>query len=131
MPELPERTLSQLVSDAAHDARQLVRSEIALAKSELRSDVTAAATGAALFALAAIAGSGAALMGLFAAAYGLVAAGLAPWLAFTIVAIVLLVVAGIAALVGKSRVGRAGPPTAALASARSSLASLQTARNPS
>lgn len=46
-------TIGRLVSDASRDLSNLVRNEIALAKSELRVSVKAGGTGAGLFAVAA------------------------------------------------------------------------------
>ncbi|KQX62133.1 hypothetical protein ASD06_13710 [Angustibacter sp. Root456] len=104
------RTLGQLVADASSDLSSILRSEVALAKAELKADVKAAAIGGAMFAVAGVVAFLALILLLIAAAYGLVAAGLSPWLAFLIVAVVLLIITGVLALVGKSQIGRAGPP---------------------
>ena len=99
-----ERTLGQLVADATHDISSIVRSEIALAKAEIGADAKKAGLGAGMFAVAGTFAFLALILLLIAAAYGLVAAGLAPWLAFLIVAVVLLVVGAILVLVGKSSI---------------------------
>lgn len=124
-----QRSLAQLVSEATQDARTLVRSEVTLAKAELRADAIAAVSGAAAFIVALAAAGGAGLMLLFAAAHGLMAHSIAPWLAFVIVSVALLVVSAVAALIGRSRVGRAGPPVAAIRAARTSMKSLQSTRH--
>jgi Putative Actinobacterial Holin-X, holin superfamily III len=116
-----ERTLGQLVAQASDDLSGIVRAEIALAKAELRGDVKNAALGGGLFGAAGYLGLLASILLVIAAAYGLVAAGLSPWLAFLIVAVVLLVLAGILALVGKSRLGKLGPPERTIRNAQATI----------
>ncbi len=120
-----ERTLGQLVAQASDDLSGIVRAEIALAKSELRADVKNAALGGGLFGAAGYLGLLASILLVIAAAYGLVAAGLSPWLAFLIVAVVLLVLAGILALIGKSRFGKVGPPERTIRSAQATIAAVK------
>jgi hypothetical protein len=120
-----ERTLGQLVAQASDDLSGIVRAEIALAKAEMRTDVKNAALGGGLFGAAGYLGLLASIALVIAAAYGLVAAGLAPWLAFLIVAVVLLVVAGILALVGKSRIGKLGRPERTIRSAKDTIAAVK------
>jgi hypothetical protein len=120
-----ERTLGQLVADASHDLSAIVRSEVALAKAELRADLKAAAVGGAMFAVAGVLAFLALILLLIAAAYGLVAAGLAPWLAFLVVAVVLLVVTGVLALVGKKQLGRAGPPKRTMRTSKETVETLK------
>ena len=104
----------------------MVRAEIALAKAEVTQSAKAGGKGAGMFA-------GAAFFGLFglgflltAAAWGLVAAGLATWLAFLIVAVVLFLLALILALVGKKSLAQAKPvPEKAIASAQETIATLK------
>ncbi len=124
-----ERTLGQLVAQASDDLSGIVRAEIALAKAELRADVKNAALGGGLFGAAGYLGLLASIVLVIAAAYGLVAAGLSPWLAFLIVAVVLLVLAGILALVGKSRLGRLGPPERTIRSAQATIAAVKPGHN--
>ena len=116
-----ERTLGQLVAQASDDLSGIVRAEIALAKAELRGDVKNAALGGGMFGAAGYLGLLASITLVIAAAYGLVAAGLSPWLAFLIVAVVLLVLAGILALVGKSRLGKLGPPERTIRNAQATI----------
>src|SRR3954462_8740351 len=105
-----ERTLGQLVAQASDDLSGIVRAEVALAKTELRADVKNAAVGGGLFGAAGYLGVLASIALVLSAAFGLVAAGLSPWLAFLIVAVALLVVAALLALVGRSRLGKLAPP---------------------
>jgi hypothetical protein len=120
-----ERTLGQLVAQASDDLSGIVRAEIALAKAELRGDVKNAALGGGLFGAAGYLGLLASILLVIAAAYGLVAAGLAPWLAFLIVAVVLLLIAGVLALVGKSRLSKLGPPERTIRSAQATIAAVK------
>ena len=120
-----ERTLGQLVAQASDDLSGIVRAEIALAKAELRGDVKNAAIGGGMFGAAGYLGLLASILLVIAAAYGLVAAGLSPWLAFLIVAVVLLVLAGILALVGKSRLGKLGPPERTIRNAQATIAAVK------
>jgi hypothetical protein len=120
-----ERTLGQLVAQASDDLSGIVRAEIALAKAELRADVKNAALGGAMFGAAGYLGLLASIALMITVAYALVAAGLAPWLAFLIVAVVLLVLAGILALVGRSRITKLGPPERTIRSAKETIAAVK------
>src|SRR3954447_6287996 len=105
-----ERTIGQLFSDASRDFSTIMRSEVALAKLELHAETKNAVAGAVGFIVAGVLGFLGLMLLLFAAAYGLFALGLPRWLSFLIVAVVVLLIAGILALVGKSRIGKVGPP---------------------
>jgi uncharacterized membrane protein YqjE len=98
-----------LVSDVTSDLSRLVRDEVELAKAELKVKGKEAGVGAGLFG-----GAGAvALYGLgvlIAAAILGLATALPAWLSALIVAAVLFVIAGVAALLGKRHVSRANPP---------------------
>jgi hypothetical protein len=83
---------------------------VALAKIELRTEAKQAAAGAVGFAIAGVFGFLGLILLLFAASYGLFALGLPRWLSFLIVAVVLFILAGILALIGKSRMGKVGKP---------------------
>ncbi|MHB1475475.1 MAG: phage holin family protein [Dermatophilaceae bacterium] len=121
-----ERTLGQLVADATHDISSIMRSEIALAKAEIGADVKKAGVGGAMFAAAGVFALLALILLLIAAAYGLVAAGLPPWLSFLIVAGVLLVVGTVLALVGKNRVSKIkGKPERAIKNAQDTIAAIR------
>jgi len=103
-----------------------VRSEIELAKTEITGSLKFAGKGAGMFA-------GAAFFGLFglgflltALAWGLVALGLATWLAFLIVAVVLFLGAAILALVGKKAMTHADPtPKRAISQAQQTIATIK------
>jgi hypothetical protein len=124
-----ERTLGQLVADATHDISSIMRSEIALAKAEIGADAKRAGIGAGMLAATGVFAFLALIMLLFAAAYGLVAAGLAPWLSFLIVAGVLLVVGAILALVGKSSLGKLkGKPERTIKNAQDTITAIRPSR---
>jgi hypothetical protein len=120
-----ERTLGQLVADASSEVSGIVRAEVALAKAELRADVKNGAVAGGLFGAAGYLGLLASILLVIAAAYGLTAAGLAPWLAFLVVAVVLLVLAGLLALVGRSRVSKVGPPERTIRSTKETLEAIK------
>ncbi|NMM24793.1 MAG: phage holin family protein [Phycicoccus sp.] len=121
-----ERTLGQLVADATHDLSSIIRNEIALAKAEIGADVKKAGAGAGLFAAAALLVFLALLLLPIAAAYGLVAAGLAPWLSFLVVSGLFLVLGAILAVVGKNSVSKVkGKPERAIKNAQDTIAAIR------
>ena len=124
-----ERSLGQLVAQASDDLSSIVRAEIALAKAELRGDVKNAALGGGLFGAAGYLGVLASVTGVITVAYALVAAGLRPWLAFLIVTVALLLVAGILALIGRSRLKRLGPPERTIRTTKEAIAAVKPGHN--
>ncbi len=124
MADEAQQSLGELFSTASKDLSTLVRSEVALAKAELKNDAKHAATGGAMFGVAGFLGFLASILLSFAAVYGLVAAGLNTALSFLVVAVVYLVLAGILALVGKKQVSKANgaPVTARTAKATAAWA---------
>jgi len=122
----PERTLGQLVADATQDMSTIVRSEITLAKAEITADAKQAGKGAGMFAGAGVMGFLGVVLLLFAAVYGLVAAGLPIWLSFLIVAVLLFVVAGILGLVGKKTVSKVkGKPERTIVTTQETIAAIK------
>jgi hypothetical protein len=124
-----EATLGALFANASRDASALLRSEIELAKLEIKQDVKAGATGGAMFVVAGVFAFLALILLLIAAAYGLVAAGLPRSLAFLVVAVVLLILAGVLGLVGKRALGRVGPPERAIRTSKETAAYLKGTRS--
>jgi uncharacterized membrane protein YqjE len=106
---LNERSTAELVKLASEQISQLVRNELRLAQAELTRKGKHAGIGAGLF-------GGAGLVALYGVAALLATAVLAlalvmpAWLASLIVAVVLLVVAGILAIIGRRQVKQATPP---------------------
>lgn len=104
----PDPTLGALVSDLSQQTSALVRSEVELAKAELAVKGKAAGLGAGLFGAAGLLAffGGAALITTAILALDLV---LPAWAAALIVAVVLFIAAGVAAMVGKNKVTEATP----------------------
>ncbi|MFC4529758.1 phage holin family protein [Sphaerisporangium dianthi] len=104
-----EESLGALVAQASHHISTLVRSEIELAKAELKFDAKRVGTAVGLFGVAAFMLHLCLILASFAIAYGLVQLGMMPWLAFTIVTAFYLVMALLLAFVGYRRLkGLAG-----------------------
>jgi membrane protein len=104
-----ERSVSQLVTDATEQMSRLVREEMRLATAELQQKGKRFGTGAGLFGGAgvlAVYGVGV----LLACAVLALSLVLAPWLAALIVGVVVLAIAGIAAMLGRTQVKQAVPP---------------------
>ncbi len=102
-------SLGELVKDLTEQMSRLVRDEVQLAKVELQAKGKQAGVGVGLF-------GGAGLVAIFGAqaliACAIIALALVvdTWLAALIVGVVLLLVAGVLALVGRSRLKKATPP---------------------
>jgi uncharacterized membrane protein YqjE len=97
------RSLGQIVKELTADISTLFRSEIALLKLEIKDTVAKLGGGAAMFA-------GAAFVAIFGLAFlfvtitlGLVALGVPAWVSSLIVTVVLFVVAGVLAMMGKKK----------------------------
>ena len=110
-----EPTIGKLVVDASRDVSSLVRSEIALAKSELRVSVKAGGVGIALFAVAGFLGLLAIIMLSVAFAYFLHMTGLDLAWCYLIVFGVYVLLAGLLALVGLKKVKQVKAPERAIA----------------
>ncbi len=111
--------MAELVRDLSAQLSTLVRQEIELARLELTEKGKRAGAGASMLGAAGALAffAAATLIGAAVAALDLV---VATWLAFIIVAVVLLAVAGILGITGKNRTVSALPPTPerAIASAK-------------
>jgi len=120
-----ERTIGQLVADVSHEMSGLVRAEIALAKTEVKADLTKGAMGGGLLGAAAFLGMVAFVLLCFALVYGLVEAGMDPWLAFLVVTVVLVLLAAPLALVGTRRLKQVSAPQRTIVTAKDSVAALR------
>jgi Flp pilus assembly protein TadB len=124
----PERTLGQLVAQATEDVSSIVRSELDLAKAELKADALKAGTGAGMFGVAGLLALYALGLLFFAAVYGIVAAGLSPWLAFLIIGVVLLIICGFLALLGKAALSKVqGKPKRTIKNAQDTVTAVKSA----
>ena len=103
-----ERPIGELLSDVTSQLQQLVRKEIELGRAEIKQEVDKAVKGVTAFAVAAVVGLLAAIALVFAAAWGL--SELVPeGVAFLIVGVLLLAVAGALAAAGKKKVSDVNP----------------------
>lgn len=123
-----------LVNNLVVDAKALMNDNVALAKAELAPTAKNAGIGGGMFGAAGYLALNAVSL-LFMAggvALGLLLAHLAGWgilasvaLGFVIMAVVLLLLAGILAMVGKGRIKKVGPPKATIAEAKHSVETLK------
>src|SRR5215472_13853401 len=95
-----DQSIGDLVSVAARDISQLVRYELDLAKLELKSDVKRGAIGGGLMAVGGFAVCLVLVVLCFAFAYGLNTLGIWLWASFLIVAGTLVLLTGLAMLIG-------------------------------
>lgn len=122
-PEEP--TIGKLVVDASRDFSALLRSEIALAKSELRVSIKAGGLGIGLFAAAGFLAMLAVIMLSVAFAYLLHLTGLDLAWCFLIVFVVYLLLAALLGYVGFRKVRQVRPPERAIEQAKESTALLK------
>ncbi len=107
-PDRDERPLSELVSDVTSQLQALMRKEVELARTEIKEELSKAAKGAAAFAVAGVVGFLAAIALVFAAAWGL--SEIVPeGVAFLIVGVLLLAVAGILFTQGRKKIAEVSP----------------------
>lgn len=125
-----ERTIGQLVADVSTDLSQIVRTEVELAKAEIKADVTHAGKGIGMFAGAgvlALYGLGVLFLGLA----GVIAIWLPWWAGLLIIAGVIFVIAGILALVGKKQVSQVqGKPQKTIAQAQETVDAIKAVATP-
>lgn len=126
-PLRDERTIGQLVADINTEVSGLVRAEIELAKAELKQDAMRGGIGAGMLAGAAVFGLVGFILLCFTGAYGLVQLGLPTWAGFGIVTLVLFVIAGILALIGKSRLQKVSGPKQTISTTKSSIEQVKAA----
>jgi Putative Actinobacterial Holin-X, holin superfamily III len=119
--------VGDIIKNITNDVKLLVQDQIELAKTELVPAAKNGGTGAGLFGAAGYFAISASILLYFAAAFGLVAAGLAAWLAFLIVAAALLLIAGILAGIGYLFIKRVRPPERTIAQANLATTELKDA----
>ncbi|USQ76679.1 phage holin family protein [Ornithinimicrobium cryptoxanthini] len=129
--QTPERTIGQLVSDATNDLSSIVRGEIELAKSEVTTSVSRAGKGGAMLAVAGVLALYMLGLLLFAAAWGIEAAGLPLWAGLLIVSGVLLLIIAILALIGIKALKQVQPkPVQAINDAQTTVNTLKASLKP-
>ena len=126
---MADLAVGDIIKSITEDVKLLVQDQIQLAKVELVPAAKNGGTGAGLFGAAGYFALSATILLYFAAAFGLVAAGLAAWLAFLIVAIALLLIAAILGGIGYVFVKRVRPPERAIAQANLTTTEIKDAAN--
>lgn len=114
MPESQQPSIKELIAKTVSDGKRLAKAQLALAQAEMKASRDAITTAAAFGMLALILTPLALLFILFTLAYGLAQLGLQTWAAFGIVALLLLVLTGAAALIAKSQASKIKGPELAL-----------------
>lgn len=123
-----DASVGELVSQLSTQTSRLVRDELRLATKELQESAKHAGKGAGLFSAAGVLAL-LGLMTLIAAAVAALSLVLAVWLAAVIVAVVLFVIAGIAALLGRKQTeGIAPPPRQSVESVKADIKEVKEAR---
>jgi hypothetical protein len=120
-----EPTVGQLVANASRDLSSLVRSELELAKTELKKTAVAAGTGAGMFGAAGFLALLAIILLSIAAAYGVSALGLHPALSFLIVAVVYLLIGAGLVFFGLRLIKKAKGPERAIETSKESVEALK------
>jgi hypothetical protein len=119
--------VGDIIKNITDDVKLLVQDQVELAKAELTPAAKKGGTGLGLFGVAGYFALSASILLYVAAAFGLVNAGLAPWLAFLIVAVALLLIAGILGGVGYLVVRKIKGPDRTIAQAKQSVAEVKEA----
>lgn len=123
-----EPSISGLVAKLGGDLRTLIRQEVRLARVEFTTSLSRAGRAIAWLAVAAFVGLAALHGALAAAALGLMASGMEPWLAVTVVAAGALLTAAFMAALGVVRLRQARQgPVATVESIKDSAAVLMEA----
>ncbi len=104
-----EQPLGQLFAELSDNLQQLMRKEVELAKVEATEQAKRAGKAGAMFGATAMMGFFGLLLLLFAAAFGL-ATVIPTGLAFLVVAVVVLLLAGLFLVVGRKQVAAIRPP---------------------
>jgi len=124
VPPQPDPSIKSLVEKTIADAKRLATAQAALTKTELSSSGQNVGIGAGLGIATAIIAGFATLFLLVTLALGLVQMGLMPWLAFLIVAVLLLIVGTVTALIARKKLEEAKPPNLAIAEFEKTKAAL-------
>jgi Putative Actinobacterial Holin-X, holin superfamily III len=101
---MSDQSIVDVLKSTVHDAQELLRSEIALAKSELRAEVRTLGSGAAALGAAAVSGLVAVVFLLTALAWAVPPLlGWPVWSGFALVGLLAAVVAVVLAMMGRSK----------------------------
>ena len=124
---MADLAVGDIIKNITDDVKLLVQDQVELAKAELTPAAKKGGTGLGLFGVAGYFALSATILLYFAAAFGLVEAGLAAWLAFLIVAGALLLIAGILGGIGYLVVRKIKGPDRTIAQANQSVAEVKAA----
>lgn len=117
-----EKSLGELVATATRDLSTLIRSEMQLAKVEIKRDVTRAGVGAGLLGGAGFLGVLALVFLSISAAYAISWLGIGLGWGFFAVGLVYVVAAAVAALMGKKSFAKVGPPEKTIETVKDDIA---------
>ncbi len=117
-PEANEPSVGSLVQSAMADVSTLVRGEIELAKAEIGTSAKKAGVSVGLFAVAGVLAAFAGIFFFIALAEFLTWLGLARWISYLIVWFLLVLIAGLAALIGKRIISKIEKPERTLETLR-------------
>jgi len=119
-----DKSLGELVATATADISTLLRKEVELAKVELKAEAKNAGKGAGAFGAAGLLGAVGGLFLSIALAYGFsfIYGGHREGLGFLTVALLYLVLAGLAALFGTKAIKKVGPPTRTIETVKDDVA---------
>jgi putative superfamily III holin-X len=123
--DVADLAVGEIIKNITDDVKLLVRDQMELAKAELMPAAKKGGTGVGLFGVAGYFALSATILLYISAALGLYAAGVAGWLSFLIVAVALLLIAGILAGVGYLIVKRIRPPERTIAQANLATAEVK------
>lgn len=112
-----DASIGQLISNASGQVSSLVRSEIELAKAEIAGEAKKAAFGGAFFAIAGVVALYSSFFFFFFLGE-LLSTWLGRWAAFLIVFVLMLVIAGVAALIGLKKIKSIQKPKQTIDSVR-------------
>ena len=125
---MADLAVGDIIKNITDDVKLLVQDQVELAKAELTPAAKKGGTGLGLFGAAGYFALSASILLYFAAAWGLMeGAGLSAWLAFLIVAVALLLIAGILGGIGYLIVRKIKGPDRTIAQANQTAAELQAA----
>lgn len=119
-PPPEERSLSELLSEMSTELTTLFRKEVELVKVETKDTVSQAAKAGAFFGAVAVGGLFAGLLLSMAAAFGL-AEVMATGLAFLVVGLLYLVIAGVAFAMARKKLAQVKPPEQTIATIKADV----------
>ncbi|HEY8482257.1 MAG TPA: phage holin family protein [Spirillospora sp.] len=120
-----DMSIGELVAMASDNVRNLIKAEMDLAKMELKADAKKAAISGVMFTIAAVMGGVVVILLSISLAYGLVGLGVWHWLAFLIVALLYVLLAGVLMLVAKRFIKKIEGPKRTRRTLKDDLAALR------